>query len=110
MDALRGCEHAAIGLHCWHGYDRSSPMANRLANAGFRRVYDLGGFGFLRPDGKAIDGYGFPISPPSARIAGEEDAAHPEQSDRLQEGAAPRCAHVQAPTAEDALSTAQNHG
>lgn len=51
--ALEGCKHAKVGVYCWTGFDRATPMAGRLASRGFTNVYDLGGLQFM--DGMVLE-------------------------------------------------------
>merc|ERR1711988_1211971 len=40
---LRGCEEKKIGVYCSTGYDMATPAAERLRDAGYQNVFDLGG-------------------------------------------------------------------
>merc|ERR1712216_178943 len=44
---IHGCETKSVAVYCWTGPDRATPVAQALKDAGFAKVYDLGGLQFM---------------------------------------------------------------
>jgi len=47
VQELQGCEQKKIAVYCWTGFDRATPIARKMAAAGFLYVFDLGGMQFM---------------------------------------------------------------